>query len=69
MPMKRDEARDDLAAYHRALIRGNTELAVRIEKKHDLFGLPPQMVSLGLEAVANGRDPWQAIEQPMERSE
>lgn len=69
MPMKRDEARDDLAAYHRALIRGNTDLAVRIEKKHDFFGLPPMLVSVGLEAIASGRDPWNAIEQPMEKSE
>lgn len=64
-----DEARDDLIAYHRALITNRTEIAVRIEQKYDFFGLSPQLVSLGLQAVTEGRDPWAAIEPPMEAND
>lgn len=65
----RDQARFDLVAYHRALITNRLQAAVAIEKKYELYGLPPELVSIGLEAVSRGLDPFDAIEKPMERSE
>lgn len=67
--MQCDEAKDDLVQYHRALINGLTSKAIAIEHKHGFFGLPPMQVSIGLEALSRGADPWEAIEQPMERGE
>lgn len=67
--MKRDEAKQDMVDYHRALIHGLTSRAIAIEHKHGFFGLPPMHVSIGLQALSEGRDPWEAIEQPLEKSE
>lgn len=64
-----DEAREALHRYHRALVANRTHEAIQIEQRYGLYGLPPMLVSVGLEAVAQGRDPWDAIEQPMEKSE
>lgn len=66
---ERDQARFDLVAYHRCLITNRTAQALAIERRYGLEGLPPQLVSIGLEAVSNGLCPWDAIEQPMEKSE
>jgi hypothetical protein len=65
----KDEAREALHQYHRALVANRTDEAVRIEQRFGLFGLPPMQVSLGLEAASQGLDPWDAIDQPMEKSE
>lgn len=69
MPLKRDEAKDDMVQYHRALIHGLTSKAIAIEHKHGFFGLPPMLVSIGLQALSEGRDPWAAIEQPLEAND
>jgi hypothetical protein len=65
----RDEAREALHRYHKALVANRTDEAARIEQRYGLFGLPPMLVSLGLEAASQGLDPWDAIESPMEKSE
>lgn len=63
---ERDEAREALQRYHRALIANRTNEAVQIEHKFGFFGLQPMHVSIGLEALGRGADPWAAIEQPLE---
>lgn len=66
---ERDEARAALVAYHRALITHQPLQAYEIECRYGFDGLPPKHVSVGLQAISEGRDPWDAIEQPMEKSE
>lgn len=48
--------------YHAAMIAGNTDACIRIEQQFGLFGYPPEMVSVGLKAVDEGRDVDAAIE-------
>jgi hypothetical protein len=62
----RDTARADLVAYAKSLVTGNTEAAIRIEKRWDLFGYPPQIVSIGLHAAAEGKDHMQAVDEYLE---
>lgn len=66
---ERDEARAALIDYHRALITHQPLRAYAIEREYGFEGLPPQLVSIGLEAVSNGLCPWDAMEQPMEKSD
>lgn len=63
---ERDEARADLVAYAKALVTGNTDAAVRIEKRWHLYGYSPQIVSIGLRAAADGRDCMTAVDEFME---
>jgi len=37
--------KDDLDNYCRAMISGNVDWCIAIEKKYDLFGYPPEMVT------------------------
>lgn len=55
----------DLDRYAKAMIRGDTFTCVSIEESNDLFGYPPELVSVGLRAVGNGTDPHDAIEKYM----
>ena len=49
------------ATYVRAMIDGNHDMLMRIEQKHDLFGYPPEIVSIGLRAIDEGKDAHEAI--------
>lgn len=53
----------DAERYTRAMIDGNLTALVLIERKHDLFGYPPEIVSIGLHAVAKGQDAHEAIDR------
>ncbi|MEN7529306.1 hypothetical protein [Cupriavidus sp. DL-D2] len=53
----------DAERYTRAMIDGNLTTLVMIERKHDLFGYPPDIVSIGLRAVARGQDAHEAIDR------
>jgi hypothetical protein len=64
-----DQARSDLIDYHRALITNRWERALQIEVTYGLDGLPPQMVSIGLQAATQGLDPLEAVEDHLEGSE
>lgn len=69
VPPTVDRARADLVAYAKALVTGNTEAAIRIEKRYDLFGYPPQIVSIALHAAAEGRDHMEAVDEYLEDEE
>lgn len=56
----------DLDRYAKAMIRGDTATCISIERVHDLFGYPPDLVSVGLRAVADCADPHTAIERYMQ---
>lgn len=49
--------------YARLLIAGNTYAAYAMERQYALDGLPPELVSVGLKAIDEGRDPMPAIER------
>ena len=53
----------ELLKYSAALIKNDTEKCAEIEKEHDLYGYPPETVSVGLEAIDNGFDGITAIMQ------
>ena len=59
--MELHQVRSDREAYAKAMIAGNYELAYRIEQMHGLDGYPPELVCIGLTALANGEDVEAAI--------
>ena len=48
--------------YVNAMNRGDLNACIRIEKEHGLYGYPPELVSIGLAAHDEGRDPGDAID-------
>lgn len=66
---ERDEAREDTARYHKALIANRCDEALLIERKYQLVGHPPLLVAIGLHAASEGRDVLEAIDQYLEDEE
>lgn len=58
-----NDAKQDYADYAKAIRQGNFDACVAIEQRHGLYGYPPDLVSIGLSAIANGKDAHEAIEQ------
>lgn len=52
----------DAQRYVRAMIDGDLTTLVLIERKHDLFGYPPEIVTIGLRAIADGKDAHEVID-------
>lgn len=52
----------DRAAYAQAMRRNDSETCCAIERRYDLFGWPPEVVSVGLSAAAAGQDVEAAVE-------
>lgn len=46
----------DLELYSKAMISGNLHACIAIEQRHNLYGYPPDVVSVGLKAIADGQD-------------
>ena len=59
----------DLEQYQAAMLRGDYLTCVYIEEQHDLLGYPPEIVTVGLKAVAEGKNPQAAIENYLNGSE
>ena len=55
-------AADDKHAYFKAMMSGNCEACLRIERKYGLDGYSPEVVSIGLDAAVRGNDPEEAID-------
>ncbi len=51
-----------LVQYTRAMAAGHLDTCIAIERAHDLYGYPPQLVSVGLKAADEGKDPVEAVE-------
>lgn len=51
--------------YSDAMIDGDHARCIRIEEAHGLYGLPPELVSLGLAAIDRGEDPAGVLDQAM----
>lgn len=54
--MSAEQAKKDLARYCQGLMDNNVNLMVAIEQRYDLYGYPPSIVTVGIEAVAEGKD-------------
>lgn len=52
----------DAETYFRAMRSGSHDTCTRIEERHGLYGYPPELVSVGLQAVADGKDAHEAID-------
>lgn len=46
----------DRTAYAQAMRRNDLHACIAIEKRYDLFGWSPEVVSIGLTAAAEGKD-------------
>ncbi len=55
-------AAEDRAAYAKAMIAGRDDECYRIECRYRLDGYPPELVSIGLNAAAEGGDALGAVE-------
>ena len=62
-------ARDDRPAYMAAMLSNNTRAALEIERRHGLDGYPPELVSVGLKAAAEGKDALQAVDAYLDGEE
>lgn len=51
----------DAQRYVHAMINGDHNTLVRIEQKYDLYGYSPEIVTVGLRAIAEGKDGHAAI--------
>ncbi|MGN6223668.1 hypothetical protein [Pseudoxanthomonas sp.] len=54
---------NELDAYVRAMVSGTLHECVRIERKHGLYGLSPEAVSVGLKAFDEGRNVDDAVDR------
>lgn len=50
------QAKKDRDAYYMVMLHDDFETGVAIEHKYGLYGYPPEMVSAGLTAAAQGKD-------------
>ena len=67
--MNDPEAQGDREAYFKYMRAGNADGCVSIEKKYDLYGYPPELVSVGLLAAVQGINPLFAIDEYMDEGE
>ena len=56
------QAKIDRDAYTLALMRDNWQTGIKIEHKYGLYGYSPELVSVGLNAAVEGKDPEMVIE-------
>jgi hypothetical protein len=56
------QARRDRDDYYLAMIKGDSATCIVIEEKYGLHGYQPELVSVGLNAAAVGKDPEEVIE-------
>ena len=53
----------ELKKYNKAMMDNNTEYCIDIEIIHGLYGYPPDLVSIGLDAFDAGNDALEAVEK------
>lgn len=52
-----------LAQYTQAMIAGNYRFCYKIEQDFEMDGCTPAMVTIGLNALCEGKDHWEAIDE------
>jgi hypothetical protein len=50
-----------------AMVAGQDRVCIAIEQEHGLFGYPPELVSVGLRAIDEGKDADEAIDAYINR--
>lgn len=61
------QAIDDRDRYFIAMLRNQTHVCTQIEQCYGLYGYPPEIVSIGLNAACAGKDPEQAADNYVNR--
>jgi hypothetical protein len=64
-----EQARIDQAVYAAGMRRGDHRACLAVERRYDLDGWPPELVSVGLQAAAEGRPIHEAIEAYLAREQ
>lgn len=54
--------------YADAMRLGDLGRCIAIEQEHELYGYPPELVSVGLHGFDNGMDPHDAINEYIEHT-
>lgn len=60
------EVKCDRDGYYLAMTKGDYDTCISIEQKYDLYGYPPEAVSVALNALAQGMDADVAINNYIE---
>lgn len=55
------QAKKDRDAYFLAMIKGDSDKCHDIEERYELYGYPPEVVTIGLNAAAKGEDLMLAV--------
>ena len=55
-----------LNQYSEAMMANDLDILIRIEKDNDVFGYPPEIVSIGLAAIDKGECHYEAIDNYLE---
>lgn len=59
-----DRYKEDLKAYLKAMTEFDSlDILCAIEKKYDLYGYPPEIVTHALNAASNGEDMYKAVDE------
>lgn len=59
----REDAKDDLEDYYKAMMKNDIGEALSIEKRYCLYGYPPDIVSFALQAIIDGKDMYKALDR------
>jgi hypothetical protein len=59
------DAQEDLEEYWAAMKIGDIPAALEIERRYGLDGYPPSIVTVGMKALAEGRNMGKAIDKAM----
>jgi hypothetical protein len=65
MARKNLEAQEDLEDYCKALSENDIHECLYIERKYGLDGYPPNIVTVGLSAKANGKNMYKALDDAL----
>jgi hypothetical protein len=55
-----------LEKYSKAMCANYIDMCIAIEQKYDLYGYPPNIVSIALAAIDKGDDPYDVLESYFE---
>lgn len=69
VPLKAAGMGEQSAKYFRAMVAGQDWICARIEQDHDLYGYPPEIVSVGLKAFDEGKCVQDAVAEYLNRGD
>jgi hypothetical protein len=63
MSWPKEEVQADMDTYFKSMMNGNIDKCCSIEDKYDLYGYPPEIVSVGLNAAFEGTCIYEAVDK------